>query len=215
MFEVVGIDFAGPVRYRKSAKSEGKAYLAIFACSLSRATHLELVRNLEMSTCIMCLKKYMARCGLAELMLDIEIQINRRPLSYVEDDLELTTLTPATFLYQRSSLLPVEETWRIESNDLRKRAKYLLACKNGLWKREYLAALRERQNMLHERSKFHPKVGDVVIVQSDSKNLGTWPLAVVAETYTGRDGVLRAVHLKMKNGAIERPVQHLYPMELS
>ena len=156
--------------------------------------------------------------GLAELMLDIEIQINRRPLSYVEDDLELPTLTPATFLYQRSSLLPVEETWRIESNDLRKRAKYLLACKNGLWKRwkrECLAALRERHNMLHERSKFHPKVGDVVIVQSDSKNRGTWPLAVVAETYLGRDGVLRAVRLKTKNGAIERPVQHLYPMELS
>ena len=69
--------------------------------------------------------------------------------------------------------------------------------------------------MLHERSKFHPRVGDVVIVQSDSKNRGTWPLAVVAETYLGRDGVLRAVRLKTKNGAIERPVQHLYPMELS
>ena len=113
---------------------------------------------------------------LAEFMLDIEIQINRRPLSYVEDDLELPTLTPATFLYQRSSLLPVEETWRIESNDLRKRVKYLLACKNGLWKRwkrEYLAALRERHNMPHERSKFHPKVRDVVIVQSDSKNRGS------------------------------------------
>ena len=76
-------------------------------------------------------------------------------------------------------------------------------------------ALRERHNMLHDRSKFHPEVGDVVIVQSDSKNRGTWPLAVVAETYLGRDGVLRAVRLKTKNGAIEIPVQHLYPMELS
>ena len=45
-FEVVGIDFAGPVRYRKSAKSEGKAYLAMFACSLSRAIQLELAQNL-------------------------------------------------------------------------------------------------------------------------------------------------------------------------
>ena len=69
--------------------------------------------------------------------------------------------------------------------------------------------------MLHDRNKFHPEVGDVVIVQSDSKNRGTWPLAVVAETHLGRDGVLRAVRLKTKNGAIERPVQHLYPMELS
>ena len=68
--------------------------------------------------------------------------------------------------------------------------------------------------MLHDRSKFLPEVGDVVIVQSDSKNRGTWPLIVVAETYLGRDGVLRAVRLKMKNGAIER-VHHLYPMELS
>ena len=63
---------------------------------------------------------------LAELMLDIEIQINRRPLSYVEDDLELPTLTPATFLYQHLSFLPVEETWRIESNDLRKHASTFL-----------------------------------------------------------------------------------------
>ena len=62
-FEVVGIDFAGPVRYRKSAKSEGKACLAIFACSLSRAIHLELVQNLETSTLIVCLKKYIARRG--------------------------------------------------------------------------------------------------------------------------------------------------------
>ena len=42
-FEVVGIDFAGPVRYRKSVKSEGKAYLAIFACSLSRAVDIHRV----------------------------------------------------------------------------------------------------------------------------------------------------------------------------
>ena len=36
---------------------------------------------------------------LSEVMLDIEIQINRRPLSYVEDDVELPTLTPASFLH--------------------------------------------------------------------------------------------------------------------
>ena len=34
-FEVVGTDFAGPIRYKRSQKKEGKAYLAIFACSLS------------------------------------------------------------------------------------------------------------------------------------------------------------------------------------
>ena len=41
-FEVISIDFAGPMKFRKSNKAEGKAYLCIFACSLSRAIHLEL-----------------------------------------------------------------------------------------------------------------------------------------------------------------------------
>ena len=57
VFEVIGVDFAGPVKFRKSNKAEAKAYLCIFACSLSRAIHLELLRNLETSTFIMCLKQ--------------------------------------------------------------------------------------------------------------------------------------------------------------
>ncbi len=69
--------------------------------------------------------------------------------------------------------------------------------------------------MIHKRGKFCPKAGDVVIVLSDDKNRGAWPLAVVEETYPGKDGVVRAVRLKTKNGTLERPVQHLYPMELS
>jgi hypothetical protein len=114
----------------------------------------------------------------------------------MEDDVELPTLTPSTFLYQRSNHLPIEETWRIESHDLRKRAKYLLACKNNLWKRWK----RERHSMIHARTKFCPKSGYVVIVLSDNKNRGVWPLAVVEETFPGKDGVLRAVRLKTKNG---------------
>lgn len=200
-FEVVGVDFAGPIRYKRSSKSQGKAYLTIFACSLSTAIHLELIRDLETTTFIVCLKKFIAHRGrpriiysdnggtfikaskwleqlrkdervrglvekheitwkfnlsrapwwggqferliavvksamykvigggvltwneLSEVLLDIEIQINRRPLSYVESDVELPILNPATFLYQRSNQLPEEESWRIEEKDLRKRVK--------------------------------------------------------------------------------------------
>ena len=38
---------------------------------------------------------------------------------------------------------------------------------------------------------------------------------MVEETYPGKDGVVRAVRLKTKDGTLERPVQHLYPMQLS
>ena len=62
-FEVVGTDFAGPIRYKRTQKKEGKAYLTIFACSLSRAVHLELIRNMETDTFILCFKRYIARRG--------------------------------------------------------------------------------------------------------------------------------------------------------
>jgi hypothetical protein len=62
-FEVVGIDLAGPVKYKKTAKTEGRVYLAIFASSLSRAIHLELLQNLETPTFLVSLKKYIARRG--------------------------------------------------------------------------------------------------------------------------------------------------------
>ena len=62
---------------------------------------------------------------LTEALLDVETQINRRPLSYVEDDVELTILTPATFFYQRTNQLPEDETWRITDRDILRHVKYL------------------------------------------------------------------------------------------
>ena len=46
-FQVVGLDFAGPIGYKLKTKKEGKAYTCIllFACSLTRAVHFELQPN--------------------------------------------------------------------------------------------------------------------------------------------------------------------------
>ena len=62
---------------------------------------------------------------LSEVLLDVETHVNQRPLSYVEEDLELPILTPASFLFQRSSQLPEEPAWQIKDKDLRKKAKFL------------------------------------------------------------------------------------------
>ena len=124
--------------------------------------------------------------------------------------MELSTLTPATFLFQRTSKLPENEPWREENKDLRKRAKYLKTCKENLWKRwqrEYLTALRERHSLVHKTTKDQVKVGGTVIVRTDDKNRGKWSLALVQELYHDPDGHTRAVLLKTKNGNIERPVQ--------
>ena len=62
-FEVIGTDFAGPIKYKQRKRSEEKAYLAIFTCSLSRAVHLELLSNLKTSNFITSLKRFIARRG--------------------------------------------------------------------------------------------------------------------------------------------------------
>lgn len=155
---------------------------------------------------------------LSDVILDVEVQINRRPLSYVDDDVQLPILTPSAFLFQRSNLLPEQEPWREENVDLRRREKYLRSCKDQLWRRwtrEYLTALRERHNLNHNSKNFKVAVGDVVLIKAEEKNRNKWPMGVVQQIYPGRDGVVRAVEVGTVTGTLERPIQYLYPLELS
>ena len=62
-FQVVGVDFAGPIKYRKRGKAEGKAYVAVYAFSLCRAVYLDLLNSLESEKFILSLKKFIARKG--------------------------------------------------------------------------------------------------------------------------------------------------------
>jgi hypothetical protein len=77
-----------------------------------------------------------------------------------------------------------------------------------------LTALRERHCLVHGAPKYEDKEGDAVIVKRDDRNRGKWPLAIVEKLFPEPDGRTRAVQLKTKNGVLERPVQHLYPLEL-
>ena len=63
VFEVVGVDFAGPITYRKSSRQEGNAYLVLFACSLTRALFVDVFPNLETETFLGSLKRLIARHG--------------------------------------------------------------------------------------------------------------------------------------------------------
>ena len=60
-FEVNGTDC--PILYKLRNKKEGKAYMIIFSCSLSRAVHLEPVTNLETTTFLPCVRRLLARRG--------------------------------------------------------------------------------------------------------------------------------------------------------
>lgn len=62
-YQVVGVDFAGPIKCIVKAKTEGKSYLALYACSLTRGVYLELLHTLETAEFLRCLKRFVARRG--------------------------------------------------------------------------------------------------------------------------------------------------------
>ena len=294
-FEVIGVDYAGPLEYKATKKKTGKAYVLLYTCSLTRAIHLELLPTLETQDFIKSFKAFVARRGrpkkvysdnggtfvgaerwlrkvmddekfndilarnnivwqfnlsrapwwggqferlvglmkqalqksigrglltwkeLEELLLDVEVALNGRPLSYVEDDHQLPILTPNVMLYTQSNLIPELDLHRVEDADLRKRAKYLQRCKQVLWNRwtsEYVRALREQHNLKHGSNTTTLAEGDVVIIRGDEKDRNKWKLGIVKELIKGRDGILRAAKLRSGRGFLERAVQQLYPLKL-
>ena len=44
---MIGVDFAGPVKYLQKPKREQKAYVVLYSCSLTRGVFLELLPSLE------------------------------------------------------------------------------------------------------------------------------------------------------------------------
>ena len=71
---------------------------------------------------------------LEEAILDVEVALNNRPLSYVEDDLQFPVLTP-NVMFGKDSLLPTEDPNQVIDRDLKKRPRYLECCKQVLWNR--------------------------------------------------------------------------------
>ncbi|XP_068735592.1 uncharacterized protein [Montipora capricornis] len=146
---------------------------------------------------------------LEEVILDVEVSLNNRPLSYLEDDMQLPVLTPNTLLFGPSNVLTGTETHRLDNMDLRKRARHLKRCKEAVWKRwtgEYVKGFRERHHLKNPGKPRHPEVGEVVLIKSEDKNRGKWKIGIVTDTIEGRDGVVRAVKLRVGTLRLERAV---------
>ena len=59
--KIIGTDYAGSLLCKSKGKKERKGYLLLFACSLSRAIHLEVLPNQTSQEFIHTLKRLIAR----------------------------------------------------------------------------------------------------------------------------------------------------------
>ena len=62
-FDVIGVDYAGPIAYKENQRSTGKAYILLFTCSLTRAVYIELTKDMTTEQFMLCLKALIARRG--------------------------------------------------------------------------------------------------------------------------------------------------------
>ena len=139
--------------------------------------------------------------------------MNNHPLGYLEEDVQLPTLTPNSLLLVNCNILPELAPYHLREKDLRKRAKFLQRTKDAIWHRwtsEYVRALRERHRLKHSNSKNPFSEGDVVIIKSEERNRHFWPLGVIEKLILGRDGVTRAAKVQSRKTVLERAIQHLY-----
>ena len=131
---------------------------------------------------------------LEDVLLDVELALNNRPLSYVHDDVQMPILTPNIMIFGQPNHIPEEGVGDVCDKDLHKRAKYLQKCKDSIWKRwtnEYLCGLRERHNMTHQSKELHLERGDVVLIRGDERNRGRWKIGIVDQLIIGIDAVVR------------------------
>ena len=105
---------------------------------------------------------------LEEVILDIEIILNNRPLTYIEEEIDYPILALNSLISGRDINFPDAAPHESESETITKRYKYVKRCKEALWKRwkhEYLLALREKRNLKNKGKTFRINVGDVVMIK--------------------------------------------------
>ena len=114
---------------------------------------------------------------LEDVLLGIELILNNRPLTYIEKEIDYPILAPNSLIFGRDVNFPDAAPHESESENIKKRHKYIKRCKEALWKRwklEYLVALRERHNLKNKDKTFKINVGDVLMIKGEDKTRAHW-----------------------------------------
>ena len=152
---------------------------------------------------------------MSTILCDCELTLNSRPLAYVSDaSSDLKVLTPAMFLHDLKNTetrdLDIVEKINVHSRFSRKQE--IMCHLRERFRNEYLSQLISKRNVKKLRDL---KVGAVVLIGTDNRKRLDWPLAGVEKLILGRDNIARVAVLKTKDGLLKRPIQRVYPLEIT
>ncbi|GBM41215.1 hypothetical protein AVEN_180520-1 [Araneus ventricosus] len=109
--------------------------------------------------------------------------------------------------------MSVDQADEIVLNKIIKYRQQLITDIRKRFRSEYLGLLIQRNE--HKKHGREIKLGEVVIIGSDNVKCTDWPLGFVIELLPGKDGVTRLVRLRTSKGELLRPVQRIFPLEVS
>ena len=163
------------------------------------------------------------RQELEAVVIEIESNLNDRPLTYVYDDLnEPTALSPSQLIYGFQINAPSysDKELKFQNPDLLMRHlgfRYRKTTKLKeqfwrRWQREYLTSLRGNQG---PATPYNNKIniGDVVLIEDEGPH-HKWKLGQVIRLHHGKDNLVRSAEVKTSKAHISRPIKMLYPLEL-
>ena len=134
---------------------------------------------------------------LEDVLLDVGMAMNNRPLLYQGEEFEKPVLTPNTILRGEPILILEEDLEKIGEENVTKRMRFLEISKHHLRKRrkEYVHAIEERQQGSEENTERITSTGAVVILKGEAKDKAMWKLGRVVSKITGKDGTVPGLKL--------------------
>ena len=176
-----------------------------------------LIKDVKLSLKKVLNKQHLTLEELTTVSCEIEGALNSRPLTYVGEE-NVEVLTPSHFLVLQRLTKPGNgQNCALEG--ALPNIKLVRARVNAfwdMWKKDYVASLRERSLSgvnTNRGTPEVPKVGDVCLLTEKTPRL-QWRLARIVDLCPGRDGVVRSVIVRLANGReVKRPVSLLVPVE--
>ena len=145
---------------------------------------------------------------LTTVLSQIEACLNSRPLGTMphNDDDGIELLTPGHFIIGRPMQALPDHALSYKPMPMLRRWYLCEALVRHFWNRwssEYVTNLRKYSKWKQLSKNLHK--GDVVVLREDGMVPTQWPIARIVETHQGKDGLVRVVTLKTKNGVYTRP----------
>ena len=182
-----------------------------------------------------CMKKVIGRSydELITILVEVEAVLNSRPLTYVSTEDYEEPLTPFHLLtgYRLINLPDFsnseEDPDYIGTTDpvtLTRRMKHLNTILNHFWrcwKREYILELRETHRFASRAGTASRPVhiGDIVMVFDKDHPRAFWKMGRIESLKSGDDGLVRGAWVCVRSGntstILNRPIQHLFPLEVT